>query len=60
MINIKLSESDFGYLLIATFCACVGAGILGAAIAYFVISDLDEIPEGEEPYFTFTNKTKEE
>ena len=43
-------------MLFALFCAIVGAGLLGAILAYYIMTNLDEIPEGEEPYFTFTTE----
>ena len=58
MIKIELSENDAIYLMIATVIALIGSGFLAAVLVYFVVRDLDEIPEGEEPYFTFTNRDK--
>ena len=58
MIKIELSENDAIYLMIATVIALIGSGFLAAILVYFVVRDLDEIPEGEEPYFTFTNRDK--
>ena len=59
MIKIELSKDDTFCLGCALLVAFTGAGILAAALAYYVIANLDKIPEGEKPYFTFTTETKE-
>ena len=53
MIKIELSESDTIYMLLGIFLCFAGAGLLGAIIMYYTATNLDEIPEGEEPYFVF-------
>ncbi len=58
MIHIRISENDFIYLLIAIVVIAFGAGIFGMLLFWYVSTHLDEIPEGEEPYFEWKSKEK--
>jgi len=56
VIKIELSETDTIYMLLGIFLCFVGAGVLGVLIMYYTATNLDEIPEGEESYFSFSRK----
>ena len=56
MIKIELSENDTIYMLLGIFLCFAGGGVLGVLVMYYTATNLDEIPEGEEPYFTFTTE----
>ena len=43
-------------MLLGIFLCFVGAGVLGVLIMYYTATNLDEIPEGEESYFSFSRK----